>query len=78
MDLSHIFSRFSGQVVSPDDVNDPVLKAMRQEAEVHGLKLRLQYPGGFDTCDYDEKRVNARIVKGGDGKQRIGKSFDIG
>lgn len=63
---------------SPAEDNPPVVQEMKAEAEKHGLKFRLLWPGRGYTDDYVRTRVNAHVEKGKDGKYRISNKFDIG
>jgi hypothetical protein len=65
-------------VASPADESPPVVQEMTEEAQKHGLKLRVLWPGRGYTDDYVRNRVNAHVEKAKDGKWRIAAKFDIG
>ena len=65
-------------VVKLRNAQDPVLGAMKNIAEKHGLKLRIWWPGKIGTRDYKPNRVNAYLEKQADGKYRISNKFHIG
>lgn len=93
-DVSHLFNHFAGkefpmremaakpphkgQHVAPENPQHPLIADMQQEAEKHGLKLRLCWPGKVMTRDLRADRVNAHVVKAADGTWRIGSTFNIG
>ena len=93
-DVSYIFNKFAGREVGVTEKvvkvagytfneaylkePDPVIEEMETAAKANGLTLRVHLPGQASTCDFWTNRVNASIVKGADGKWRVGSSFGIG
>jgi hypothetical protein len=65
-------------IATPAEEKPAVGEEMKAEAEKHGLKFRLLWPGRGYTDDYVRTRVNAHVEKGKDGKYRISNKFDIG
>jgi len=57
---------------------DPTVQEMRAVAEEHGMVLRLWFSKAVSSCDYRTDRLNAYVVKGRDGRYRIGKDFHVG
>ena len=60
------------------DENDPVVKELNEAVTKAGFGLRLWLPDTAGTCDWDETRVNAYVVKETDGKYRIQSNFSLG
>ena len=61
-----------------DGDSDTVTIAMRAAAKEHGLLLRQWVRMDLDPTDVMSDRVNVSVVKGADGKWRVGSDFTIG
>lgn len=81
-DIQRIFAKFAGQKVTVQDAvpdgADPVLKEMSTEAERHGLRLRMIWPGSPPSQEWITNRVNVHLEQGTDGAWRVSPRIGIG
>lgn len=64
--------------LSLKDPNDPTLKEISDEAEKHGLSLRVFWPGMVGTADHNMRRLNVTIEQSNDDKWVVSNNFSLG
>ena len=85
-EMCEIFAKFAGREIplAPAasgyelaNPADPVLKEMTDEADRHGVRLCLLWPGR-ENAEWVTNRVNAHLEQDTDGKWRVSPRFGIG
>lgn len=63
--LKQIFGRFSGQALQDPYTGtnqvDPIVEAIRDEAELHGLEVWVEYPGAQLIPDSRQDRLRVEV-----------------